>query len=114
MSTLQLALVFFSIAGLGGMGMLALRFRGGNPPLAIAPVHGLAAAAGLVTLTLAVVGGARGPALLALVLFVIAAMGGLFMLSLHLKAKLLPIGFILAHGAVAAGGILALIVAVLE
>jgi hypothetical protein len=113
MSTLTLACIFFGLGALGGLTLLMLRLKGGNPPLGLAAVHGLAAAAGLVTLTVAVLDGARGPALVALVLFGIAALGGFFLLSLHLRKQLLPIGIIMVHGAVAVSGFVALLIAVL-
>jgi hypothetical protein len=114
MSTLVLAAVFFGLGALGGLMLLGLRLRGGNPPLALAFVHGAAAAAGLVTLTIAVVGGERGPALTALILFGIAALGGFFLLSFHLRQRLLPVGLILVHGTVAVSGFVALLLAVLR
>jgi hypothetical protein len=114
MSTLVLACIFFGLGALGGLTLLALRLRGGNPPLGLAVVHGLAAAAGLVTLTIAVIGGAGGPALTALVLFGIAALGGFFLLSVHLRKQLLPVGVILVHGVLAVSGFVALLLAVLR
>lgn len=114
MSTLVIACVLFGLGALGGVTLLGLRLRGGNPPLALAGVHGLAAAAGLVTLIVAVVGGERGPALVALVLFGVAALGGFVLLSLHLRQRLLPVGLILVHGTVAVAGFVALLLAVLR
>jgi hypothetical protein len=114
-NTLELAVVLFGVGALGGVTLLALRLaRGTNPPLALAVVHGLAAASGLVALTVAVVDGERGPALTALVLFGIAAIGGFFLLSLHLRGRLLPVPVILLHGALAASGFVALLLAVLR
>jgi hypothetical protein len=114
MSPLVVATVLFGLGALGGMTLLALRLRGGNPPLGLAAVHGLAAAAGLVTLVVAVAGGERGPALVSLVLFGMAALGGFFLLSLHLRQKLLPVGLILVHGTLAISGFVALLLAVLR
>jgi len=113
MTALTIATILFGLGALGGVTLLGLRLRGGNPPLGLAVVHGLAAAAGLVTLTTAVVGGARGPALVALVLFGVAALGGFVLLSFHLRQKLLPVGLILVHGTVAAAGFVSLLLAVL-
>jgi hypothetical protein len=114
MSALVLACVLFGLGALGGVTLLGLRLRGGNPPIGLAVVHGLAAAAGLVTLGIAVVGGERGPALVSLVLFGIAALGGFFLMSLHLRQRLLPVGLILVHGTLAVSGYVALLIAVLR
>ena len=102
------------MGALGGIGLLGLRLRGGNPPIGLAIVHGLAAAAGLVTLLIAVLDGARGSALLALVLFGVAALGGFVLLfGFHLRQRLLPVGLILLHGTIAVAGYVALLLAVL-
>jgi hypothetical protein len=114
MATLVLATVLFGLAALGGAALLGLRLRGGNPPLGLAALHGLVAAAALVTLLVAVIGGERGPALVALALFGVAALGGFALLALHLRQRLLPVGLVLVHGAVAVAGFVALLLAVLR
>jgi len=114
MSTLEVASILFGLAALGGLLLLGLRLRGGNPPRALAMGHGLLAAAGLVTLTIAVVAGARGPALISLVLFGLAAVGGVYLAAIHRRNELLPVGVILLHGAAAVAGFVALLVAVLR
>jgi hypothetical protein len=111
MTTLVLAAVLFGLTALGGAGLLLLRLRGGNPPMGLAAVHGLAATASLVTLVVAVVGGARGAAVWALILFCVAALGGFFLLSFHLRQRLLPVGVIFVHGTVAFAGYVCLLVA---
>jgi hypothetical protein len=112
MNTLTLAAILFGVGALGGVALLGLRLRGGNPPIALALVHGLVAASGLVTLILAVAGGARGPALTALILFGVAALGGFLLFSMHLRQKLLPVGLILVHALVAVSGYVVLLTAV--
>ena len=114
MSAVVVACVSFGLAALGGVTLLGLRLRGGNPPLGLALAHGLVVAFALVTLAAAVLGGARGPALVALILFGLAAVGGFFLLSLHLRQRLLPVSLILVHGSVAVSGFVALIFAVLR
>ena len=114
MSTLVIACILFGVGALGGATLLGLRLRGGNPPLGLAAVHGLFVAPALVLLTLAVMGGERGPALVSLVLFGIAAAGGFVLLSIHLRKKLLPVGLILVHATVAVAGFVTLLLAVLR
>jgi hypothetical protein len=107
---LTLSLVLFGITALGGATLLALRLRGGNPPLGLAAVHGLLGASALVSLVVAVVGGASGGAVIALVLFGVAAAGGFALLAMHLSGKLLPVGLVLLHGTLAVAGYVVLLV----
>lgn len=99
-------LVCFGVAALGGVTMAIMRLRGAaNPPMPLALLHGAAAAAGLVLLLLTVVrGGGGGLVTPALVLFVLAAIGGFAMFAMHLTKKALPIPLVLVHGLAAAIG----------
>ena len=111
MTALQVAAVLFAVAALGGVTMLALRLRGGNPPLGLAALHGLAAAAGLVTLAVGVLGQHEGgAAMVSLALFVVAALGGFVLIATHLKGKVIPLGVVLLHGSLAVAGFAALLV----
>ena len=70
--------------------------------MVLAVGHGLLAAAGLVVLIVAVVGGSTGNLLIAsLTLFVIAALGGFALFSFHLRRLRLPTPVVLIHGLVA-------------
>jgi len=103
-------LVFAATAVLGAtLAVDALRGRPPGVPRAIA--HGLLAATGLVLLLAGVVGyGARGPARWALALFVLAAIGGsVLALGFHARRRLLPLGFVVAHAALALMALLALL-----
>jgi hypothetical protein len=102
---MELAAVLLGLAALGGLTNISLRFRGGNPPLLLAGAHGLVAAAGLVTLAVSVLTTqAGGMALLALILLVSAALLGFYVLSFHLRGRLIPLGFALFHGFLAVLG----------
>jgi hypothetical protein len=108
------AIVLFAIAAIGGLTMAVMHFRGATPPRAVlAALHGLFAAAGLVILLLAVVHGATGSPGIALVLFLIAALGGFTLLSFHLRGRPLPNGLIVGHAVIAVAGFLVLLAAVL-
>jgi len=62
-------------------------------------VHGLAAAVGLVLLIIAVTQmPSAGLAGVALVIFLIAALGGFVLFAMHLMRKPLPRGLIFVHG----------------
>jgi hypothetical protein len=107
------AIVLFALAALGGL-VLALR-RAKNLPLpaGLAVGHGLAAAAGLVTLLLTVLSGAPSLADIALVLLVGAALGGFVTASFHVRGKKIPMPLVVVHACVAVGGFLLLVVAAL-
>src|SRR5690606_41964768 len=77
-SMLQVSVLLFLVAALGGVTMAGIRFAGKhNPPAWLAMFHGLLAAAGLTLLAYAALA-ARVPAMaqLALLLFLGAGRGG--------------------------------------
>lgn len=98
-----LAAVLFAIAALGGVVMAFMRLGGKElPPMAIALVHGLFAASGLIALLVAIIGvNAPTSARIALGGFVVAALGGFALFSFHLRQKALPIPLVIVHGLVA-------------
>ena len=98
---MTIAAVLLAVAALGGVVMAAMRFGGRElPPMALAVVHGLFAASGLVALIYAVVTSAASTiALVAVVGFVIAALGGFMLFSHHLRGKALPVNYVVIHGA---------------
>jgi len=111
---MTIALVLFALAAVGGVYMAAVRFRGADrPPTAVALVHGAAAAAGLIALIVAVMGMAEpGLAKTALVVFIVAALGGFFLFTQHMQSKALPIPVVVIHGLIAVVGFVILLVAV--
>jgi len=96
------ALIAFAIAALGGL-ILALHvLREKQAPWSLSVLHGLLGAAGLVLLLLAVLGGAAGSVgTWSLVLFVVAALGGFFLASFHVRKTLPPKGAVVLHAALA-------------
>jgi hypothetical protein len=110
------ALVLFGIAAVFGLTMAVQRFRGAlQPPLPLALIHGALAAAGLLALILAVTsGGAVSLAKVALVVLLIAALGGFFLISQHLSKKPLPIPVMVVHALVAVVGVVLLLVGVMQ
>lgn len=98
---MTVAAILFAIAAVGGVVMAAMRLGGRDlPPMALAIVHGLFAAAGLVTLILAVVGAQTNWAsIVAVVGFVIAAIGGFVLFAHHLRRQALPVNYVVIHGA---------------
>jgi predicted membrane metal-binding protein len=81
----------------------------------VALIHGAIAAAGLVALLIFVLAnGAVHNAGIALVLFAVAALGGFFLFSFHLRNKPLPIPVMAVHALVAVAGFALLLLGVLE
>lgn len=100
---MSLAAILFAVAALGGLVIAIMRFSGREvPPMGLAVVHGLAAAAGLLALIFAVLGHTQATAsTVALIGFVVAALGGFFLFSYHLRNQALPIPVVVIHGLVA-------------
>lgn len=109
------AVGLLALAAIVGLYMAVLHFRGRTPPPTIAAVlHGLLAVAGVVVLLLGVL--EIGPGSVhswALGLFVLAALGGLYLVSHHLRGKPLPGAVIVIHALAAVIAFLILVVAVL-
>ena len=112
---MTVAIVLFAVAALGGLYMAVVRFRGAErPPMGIALLHGALAAVGLIVLIVAVAGGGTAPdaAKTALVIFIVAALGGFYLFAQHLSKKALPIPVVVIHALVAVVGFVILLVAV--
>jgi glucose uptake protein GlcU len=110
------AAILFAIAAVGGLIMAMIRFSGRDyPPMWLAIIHGLFAAAGLVALLLLVFGGGAATSLwIALLLFVIAAIVGFVLFSHHLKSRALPIPTMVIHALVAVVAFVILIAVLLK
>ncbi len=109
---MTLAVTLFALAAVGGLALAGMRLKGTEiPPTWLAIVHGLAAASGLVALIAAVMGsGAPSTATIALVGFVVAALGGFVLFANHLRGKALPIPLMVIHALVAVASFLVLLV----
>jgi len=112
---LIIAAVLFALGALGGLYMATLSFKGKPLPAAIALVHGLAGATGLVLLLVGVLAGmGGGTAQVALVILVVAALGGFYLVSFHIKKKQHPRAVIVIHASVAVIGFLTLLLAIYQ
>jgi len=108
------ATILFALAALGGLTMAVIRLRGApRPPTWLAMLHGLLAASGLVLLIyVALTTGVPRMAQIAIVLFVLAALGGAYLnLGFHAKSLPLPIPIMLVHAGVAVAGFVLLVLA---
>jgi hypothetical protein len=111
---MQTAVILFAIAAVGGIVMAGIRFGGKpHPPTALAMLHGFLAAAALTLLIYAACTvGLPNLALTATALFVVAAIGGVYMnLNYHWKMLPLPKWLVVVHALIAVAGFLCLLVA---
>lgn len=96
------ALIIFAIAALGGLYLAAHVLRDKFAPWAVSVIHALLGATGLVLLiALTVTGGGSPIITTSLVLFLIAALGGFFLASFHLRKKLPPKAVVMLHAGLA-------------
>jgi hypothetical protein len=118
---LTLSAVLFAIAALGGIVLAVMHFRAGgktHPPTSLAMLHGTLAVVALIFLIVGIAATADGfsagfssLAVLALLLFVLAALGGAYMFfGKHLRGKPLPSPVVVIHGLVAGAGFVLLLV----
>jgi len=108
------ALCIFAIAALGGLVLASSVLRGRLAPWAISVLHALLGATGLVLLVVVVLqGSATGRVTAALGLLVLAALGGFYLASIHLRKRVAPKSVVFIHASVAVLGFLTLLSAVL-
>jgi hypothetical protein len=109
------ALIVFAIGALGGLtlaGMYVLQGRLAPWPLSL--VHAALGAIGLLLLIYAALTtGISGAVLTALVILVIAALGGFYLASIHLRGELAKKPVVFIHAGAAVIGFLTLLCAVL-
>lgn len=104
------ALVVFAIAAVGGVVLAAHVLRDKLAPWALSLIHALLGAAGLVLLIAVLLQGGAGPALVTgFVLLVIAALGGFFLASFHVRQQLPPKAVVYIHASVAVIGFVTLL-----
>jgi len=111
---LKTVCVLVAITAVGGLAMAGMRFAGKpQPPTWLAMLHGLLAGAALTLLLYAYFTvGLPALAAWALLLFVLAAAGGVYLnLNFHWKMLPLPMGIIVGHAGVAVAGFVLLLVA---
>jgi len=112
---MQAAAILFGIAAAGGLLMALMRWRGvPRPPDWLAMLHGLLAAAALTLLIHAqLTVGLPSLALLSLLLFIVAAIGGAWInLRYHARQLPLPKAWIAGHAGLAVAAYALLLLAV--
>jgi hypothetical protein len=108
MNTLYLVIALFALGALIGMYLLSLVLQKKETPKAIALIHGLFVAVALVLL-IVYTSNHPGP-IESIVLFVLAALGGLVLFIRDLTGKPLPKWLALGHGLIAVAGFIFLLV----
>lgn len=106
---LTYAILVFAIGAVGGLVLAAHVLRGKFAPWLLSLLHAALGATGLVLLiALLVQGNAPQQALIAFILMLVAALGGFFLASFHLRKKLPPKAVVAIHAGVAVAGFLTL------
>jgi len=109
---MQAAAIVLALAAVGGLTLATIRLRGAPwPPMWMAHGHGLVAVTGVGLLAYAAATtGIPAMAQVALVIFVLAALGGATLfVAFHRVSKPLPIPLVLGHGAIAVTGFVLLL-----
>lgn len=113
---MTVAVICFAVAAAGGITMGAMRLRGRElPPVLLAILHGLLAVSGLTALIISVISGAKAGIVVYVAMcgFVFAAIGGIFLLTFHLRKKQMPVAVLGLHGSLAVASFVVLLAAVL-
>ncbi|MBL4723724.1 hypothetical protein [Alloalcanivorax sp.] len=107
---LAFAVIIFALAAVGGLVLASHVLRGRLAPWALSLAHALLGAVGLVTLVIMLMEGDAGQRLIAaFALLLVAALGGFFLASFHLRGKLAPKGVVVLHAGLAVIGFLTLL-----
>ncbi|WP_323017330.1 hypothetical protein [Castellaniella sp.] len=111
---LTTALLIFAIAAIGGLVLAAHVLRNKFAPWALSALHALLGAIGLILLIVILVqGNAAQQILVGFIILLIAALGGFFLASFHLRKRLPPKAVVVLHAGLAIIGFLTLLSLVL-
>ena len=108
---LKLAILIFAVGALGGLVLANSVLRGRMASWPLSLLHAALGATGLVLTAIVVLGDGGSVARIvpiALLLLVIAALGGFLLASFHVRKQLPPGGVVLIHAGVAVVGFLLL------
>lgn len=104
------ALLVLAIGAVGGLVLASRVLRDRLAPWVLSVLHALLGATGLVLLILILLrGDAPQRVLISFVLLLVAALGGFFLASFHLRSKLPPKAVVVIHAGVAVAGFLTLL-----
>jgi len=108
---LKLAVLIFAIGAVGGLILASSVLRGKLAPWGLSLIHAALGATGLVLTGLVVLKGAeegQGVIPIALLILVVAALGGFFLASFHARKSSPPRGVVFIHAGAAVVGFLLL------
>jgi hypothetical protein len=104
------AVIVFAIGALGGIALASFVLRGRLAPWPLSLLHAALGAIGLLLVIYAALAiGISNAALTALVILIIAALGGFYLASIHLRSKVAPKPVVVVHAGVAVIGFLTLL-----
>ena len=109
---LKIAILIFAIGAVGGLVLASSVLRGKLAPWALSIIHMLLGATGLALTALVVLGGSaagKGVIPIALLILVVAALGGFYLASIHARKVVAPKGVVVIHASVAVIGFLLLL-----
>ena len=107
------ALIVFAIGALGGIALASFVLRGRLAPWPLSLLHaGLGAIGLLLVLYAALTTGISNVALAALVILAVAALGGFYLASIHLRGEVDQQPIVFVHAGVAVIGFLTLLAVV--
>jgi len=105
-----IAIILFALAAVFGLSILVRWLNNREAPRAVTVLHGVFAATGIGLLVYYATQHGDNYPKLSLVLFIVAAIGGFYILYRDLKKNMHPLAFALVHALVALGGMVSLIV----
>lgn len=108
---LKIAVLIFAIGAIGGLILASSVLRGRLASWALSLLHAALGATGLVLTAIVVLGGSTDVAKVvptALIILVVAALGGFFLASYHARKASPPKGAVIAHAGLAVVGFLLL------
>lgn len=109
---LTTALVLFALGALGGLIMAVRIFNNQTIPAILAVGHGLLVASGLILLLIDVLNGVGGTiAQISLGVLLVAALGGFYLLTFHIRKSAHPRGMVVIHALAAVVGVGCLVAA---
>ncbi len=111
---LTASVVLFLYAALSGLVMAVGIFRGAKPWVPLALGHGVLAATALVLAVLVAIATGVAAIKYGVAVLVLAALGGFFLLSFHLRGKHHPWVVVVLHALLAVGGVGCLVFALLH
>jgi hypothetical protein len=109
---LNIAIIIFAIGAIGGLVLASSVLRGRLAPWGLSLLHMALGATGLILTAIVVVGGSdaeKGIIPIALLVLLIAALGGFYLASIHARKVVAPKGVVVVHAAVAVVGFLLLV-----